>query len=154
MAANISIVRSNLVLDSQFGNVTAPANVPTWHMGLSATPINSDGSGVSEPIIVPTGYRRLAIPNSQGGGGSWTNAVNGKKSNAIVFAFPLFEVAPTISGMTGDLFATHWFLSTSATDTTSSAIQYMGNFTNRVWLGLNAEIRIPIGEIVLEFDLV
>lgn len=151
--ANITIKRANEELASSFGGKNAEAAVSTWYLCLSITPMDKNGVGMKEPIIQSNGYRRLAVQNTSGSGGSWEIPANGKVRNAIAFKFPMFEVAPTVPGMTGDLFATSWFLTKSPTDTSQASVCYMGTFTDKVWLAARTEISIGAGEIVIEYDL-
>ena len=79
----ISVYQANRILDRSFGNVTF--SVPsTMYLGLSTTNINSDGTGITEPLAA-NGYARVAIVNDKT---QWGNASLGTLLNIASFTFP------------------------------------------------------------------
>lgn len=158
MAANISINRANVLLNRDFGNSTSSPPPGIWYLGLSITPINKDGSGVKEPIIdtatsAPYGYKRLVIQNSMGSGGSFSNAADGRVVNSKALNFLEFEKEITVSGSTGDLYATHYFLSPSPTSTASADVAYMGELKVKRPLVIDSIVSLNAGDLIFEFDL-
>lgn len=73
----------NALIQKWLGNVD-PTPPATWYFGVSTTPINNDGSGVTEPAA-STGYTRITIPNNLN---SWNDATNGIVTNKIRLEFP------------------------------------------------------------------
>ena len=74
---------SNQILDHLLGRaplLTPPAN---YFMGVSSTPISSEGIGMTEPS--GGGYQRLAIPNNKN---SFTMAADKMVTLATEFRFP------------------------------------------------------------------
>lgn len=60
----------------------------TYYLGLSMTPINVDGSGITEPPS-SSNYARVVIPNNIN---SWNEPVDGVVTNKIRFDFPELTV--------------------------------------------------------------
>lgn len=79
----------NRILDHLFAGIafTAPA---TFEIGLSTTPVNKDGTGITEPEP-STGYSRVSVSNNTS---VWDDAVTdfaldrGVKTNAEDISFP------------------------------------------------------------------
>lgn len=88
---------------------TALAPPSTWYIGLSSTPINSSGSGLTEPS--GSGYARVAVANSTA---QWNyNAFNFeggtvRNTNAITFPTPTGAWSSGVS-------LPYWFLADSST---------------------------------------
>lgn len=92
--------------DSAFGS--------TVYLGLSSTPLNEDGSGITEPS--GNGYTRVLVGSySQSYTQKFTAAANGAVTNAEDIYFP------ESTGGWGEPL-THFFLSTSKTGTSASSI--------------------------------
>lgn len=78
----ITYYASNQTLNRFFGNTSF--SVPsTYYIALSTTTINSDGTGITEPV--GNGYTRVAVVNS---GANFATASNGVTSNVSSFTFP------------------------------------------------------------------
>lgn len=74
----------NGLIQKLLGNIDPPSIPATLYFGVSTTPINNDGSGVTEPGPT-TGYARVALPNNLN---TWNTASNGIVSNKIRIEFP------------------------------------------------------------------
>ena len=75
------------ILDTLFGNIAYTPPDPIY-VGLSSTPINEDGTGITEPVGM--GYARVPLDNNLT---TWNSATAGTltesvKSNAINIDFP------------------------------------------------------------------
>lgn len=60
----------------------------TYYFGISTTPINTDGSGITEPSTA-SGYVRVALPNTSA---TWNDPTDGTVSNKIEIKFPELQV--------------------------------------------------------------
>ena len=56
----------------------------TIYMGISTTPVNNDGSGITEPSAA-SGYARVQLPNNSN---TWNTPVSGTVTNKIIIQFP------------------------------------------------------------------
>lgn len=155
MAITIASKRARKILAHQFGGVTEDATPGTWYMGLSVSPINADGSGVKEPTIdastsAPYGYKRMVIANTSGAGGSWELGSGMTVSNAKSLEFLEFEKDIVVPGTTGYQRATHAFLSTSPTDTSANAIEWICELKESRPLEKNSIVAFNTGDLVFE----
>ena len=82
-AMSISTVAANQILSHMFSRNPVLVPPENWYMGVSSTPMNSEGIGFSEPT--GGGYARVQIENSKT---SFTNASNKTVSLATEFRFP------------------------------------------------------------------
>lgn len=101
------------LLDHTWGGQTTnlPDVTDNWYIGLSTTPINNDGTGITEPA---DGYARAVVTNNQT---EWPAATGGGpaiKQNADEIAFPM------ATGSWGQV--THFFFSDSPTLTSAANI--------------------------------
>lgn len=63
------------------GTVYSPT--PRMYVGLSSTPVQKDGSGITEPQSTMN-YSRVEVPNTTS---VWSTTVNGEKYNLIDLSF-------------------------------------------------------------------
>jgi hypothetical protein len=72
----------NEILDALLGSshTLLGSNVD---LALSTTPINEDGTGITEPI--GAAYARVTVPND---GANWAPASAGSKMNTLTLSFP------------------------------------------------------------------
>lgn len=148
-----TIKRANIILGSQWGGDITNLVVPTLYLSLSASAINKDGSGIKEPIIGTGGYARLAVANSTGSGGNFITPSNGKVSNAKELAFDKFTGNIVITGLTGQLYATHWFISNSPTSLLPSDVEWYGELKAQRPLVPDSIILFGVGDLVLEVEM-
>jgi hypothetical protein len=76
--------QANRVLAHLFGQTPTLAPPPTYFLGVSSTPINSEGIGATEPSA--TEYARIAIPNDKN---SFTAAIGRRISITQPFSMPV-----------------------------------------------------------------
>jgi len=80
--SNITTQFSHKILNYLFGRVLY-TNIAAYYMGVSTTPIGTDGTDATEPV--GGGYARLMIPNDRT---SFSAATNKKVGLVKQFQFP------------------------------------------------------------------
>lgn len=130
-----------------FGGVTT-SKPDTWYLGLSANKIEKDGTGIKEPTIGVGGYTRVAIGNVSS---NFNMIADFKIANTNELAFSQFTDNLSVTGQSGVVNATHWFLTTDSTSTDSTKVKCFGKFTHARPLIIDSVILIAAGDLVTEF---
>lgn len=141
------------ILKCIWGGDTSGIKINTYYLGVSISPINKDGTGVREPNIGVGGYARLAIPNTIGADGSFVLINNTKISNAKDFSFSMFTDQLSVTGATGSLRATHWFMTDDANSTDATRIKWYGELKKSRPLEVDSVLTFAVGEMILEFEM-
>ena len=133
--ANLTYFSANKINDYLFGGTsfTPPTN---YYLGISTTPINKNGVGITEPS--DTAYDRIQIANLKT---KFTVSSNGVISNSEAFSFDESLVSWGV--------VTHWFISSAAT---GGDIWYAGTLTNSKTVEANTALLLPIGALKITTD--
>ncbi len=133
----ISDFQAARVLNHIFGRI--PYDPPaSLRLGLSYTPITSNGTGFTEPAA-STGYARMEFNNNED---TWQVSTGFVKTNKAQLMFD-----PFTSGSSTDPNVTYWFITDVAE---GGAAMYYGELSRPRPIIAESQIWINSGEIILE----
>lgn len=124
----------NMVLKLMFGRVAATFP-PTYYFGLSATPIEDDGSGISEPS--GGNYSRVAYPNTP----DLFSFPGGAATNGTAIQFPTSSLSWGA--------ANYWFCSDMSS---SGTMHFRGSINPAQTINSGERPYFEVGSLTISMD--